>query len=243
MEYIFKKNINGAMLKYIAVITMVIDHFAAIVVIKMFGIVNIENLHLYYTIMRRIGRIAFPIFCFLLIEGLLKTRNRLKYIFNLLIFAIISEIPFNLAFRGKWMDLTYQNVFFTLLISAIVVVGIMKIEGILMPKGYYVLVGIISLVLAVSGHYLALFMKTDYDSIGVIVVAIMYYFRKNRVLQGLLSSIALIFYNIVEWPVLLNTILFAKYNGERGKQNKYFFYIFYPVHILLFYFISCLVRP
>lgn len=135
-----KRGISGSTIKIIAVVTMFIDHFAACLIesylmsiggeilssditieankvaYEAFRAQN-QTLLLTDEIMRYIGRIAFPLFCFLLVEGFLHTHSKLKYARNLAIFAIISELPFDLAFWNKPIELNYQNVFFTLLIA------------------------------------------------------------------------------------------------------------------------------
>lgn len=119
---------SGA-LKWIALITMFIDHIGAIILEK--GAISAYNQGLpsafsYDTsvflskldfFIRQIGRISFPIFCFLLVEGFYHTSNRKKYALRLFLFACISEIPFDLCFRGKILEFSYQNVMFTLLIG------------------------------------------------------------------------------------------------------------------------------
>lgn len=136
-----RKGITGSTLKLIAIITMLIDHFAATIIEKTLAargafsldptdleaVQNfyLENGALYgvYSIMRLIGRIAFPIFCFLLVEGFQHTRNKNKYAFRLALFALISEIPFDLALFGTVLEFSHQNVFFTLLIGLLVMFG------------------------------------------------------------------------------------------------------------------------
>ena len=119
---------SGA-LKWIALITMFIDHIGAIILEK--GAISAYNqglpTALSYDVslllskmdffIRQIGRISFPIFCFLLVEGFYHTSNRKKYALRLFLFACISEIPFDLCFRGKILEFSYQNVMFTLLIG------------------------------------------------------------------------------------------------------------------------------
>lgn len=139
-----KKGISGSTIKIIALIAMFIDHFAAVILdnkLKTLGINSIssseealrflsENGKLYYTdmAMRYIGRLGFPIFVFLLVEGFVHTRNVWKYLRNLCIFALVSEIPFNLAIASKWFSYDYQNVFFTLAIGLLVLIGISEAD-------------------------------------------------------------------------------------------------------------------
>ena len=97
--------LSGSSLKIIAILSMVIDHFAASILYN--GILlpaapisqgsPYWNLYLVYRAMRTIGRIAFPIFCFLLVEGFFYTSNRKKYALRMLVFALLSEFPFDFA--------------------------------------------------------------------------------------------------------------------------------------------------
>ena len=110
--------LSGSALKLIAIILMLIDHTGVMIlynyppanaILFSFGGVDYS----WYRIFRDIGRAAFPIFCFLLVEGFLHTHNRRKYGRNLFLFACISEIPWNFMFTNTWRY-EKQNVFFTL---------------------------------------------------------------------------------------------------------------------------------
>ena len=139
--------IPGSTLKIIAMVCMLIDHTAAVLFDRILisrGLLNAVNASdggasflstgntavIYYAdmIMRAIGRISFPIFCFLLIEGFMHTHDVKKYALNLGIFALVSEIPFDLAFAGKPFYLNYQNVFFTLFIGLVMMIFLQKID-------------------------------------------------------------------------------------------------------------------
>lgn len=113
--------ISGYWLKLIAVISMLIDHTSAVILEQIPGLENPAFL------MRIIGRLAFPIYCFLLVEGFYHTRSRAKYAGRLFLFALISEVPFDLAFSRRMWDFSSNNVFFTLLFGLLVIWGV---EGI-----------------------------------------------------------------------------------------------------------------
>lgn len=138
-----KKGISGSTIKIIAVAAMLVDHIAAAVLMRQIvanGFMEVagsgnlteimnwlmENGMLYYvySAMRMIGRLGFPIFCFLLVEGFQRTRNVKKYALRLAAFALISEIPFDLAFKGEFFYMWYQNVYFTLLFGLLALWGI-----------------------------------------------------------------------------------------------------------------------
>lgn len=121
--------LSGSTVKIIAVVAMLIDHAAA-AVLSRYLVQGMQSAAdalawqqehmtacLVYTVMRSIGRLGFPIFCFLLVEGFQRTRDVKKYALRLGIFALISEIPFNLAICGQTLNTGYQNVYFTLLLG------------------------------------------------------------------------------------------------------------------------------
>ena len=148
-----KKILSQETLKIIACVTMLIDHIGAVFVPSM------GNYYVYYG-MRIIGRLAFPIYCFLLVEGAIHTSNRMKYAKRLLIFAFISEIPFDLAFFNHFVALEHQNVFFTLFLG---LVCIMILES---APQYTVLCFVLA--------YVAELANTDYGMMGVIFIVLYY---------------------------------------------------------------------
>ena len=148
-----QKGISGSTLKLIAVAAMLIDHIAAVVMMRqimangymeaagtgsMTDMVQwlMENLVLFYgyQLMRFIGRLGFPIFCFLLVEGFQRTKNVKKYALRLAAFALISEIPFDLATKGEVFFIGYQNVYFTLLFGLLALCGIDHLSKRELPK-------------------------------------------------------------------------------------------------------------
>lgn len=227
------KGLSGSTLKLIALITMLIDHIGATILAReLIAVQWTQTLYWVYRAMRMVGRIAFPIYCFLLVEGFLHTRDRKKYALRLLLFALISEVPFDLAFSGKLLEFGYQNVFFTLFIGLITMMAVQTVEERENWNPWMRCVGL--LVTGAAGMLLAYFMQTDYDAIGVLCILALYLFRQTRGMQILAGCIA---FGSFELPALVAFIPIAFYNGKRGADFKYLFYIFYPLHLFVLYFI------
>ncbi len=213
--------LNSFSLKCIAIVSMFLDHLGAIIFPQ-------------YKILRILGRIAFPIFCFLLVEGVFHTRDVRKYMIRLGIFALLSEFPFDLALHHSIWDIKHQNVFFTLFFGVTMMYVLEKYQS-LYIKGSYVLVVM----------WLAVFLHTDYSIQGIFLILTYYTFYSNREL----SIMAGVLWNIVMYMDIeaLNAIPvqyfgsfaaipLSMYNGKRGPRMKYFFYLFYPGHLILLYF-------
>lgn len=246
-----KRGIPGSTIKMIAIIAMFIDHTAAVILERimrqqgintMLDMGPVEPIVIVYLVMRIIGRLGFPIFIFLLIEGLEHTRNQWKYLLRLIIFALISEIPFDFAFNlnreqifsGQLLEFTYQNVFFTLAIGLAAVIGIKIIQGIEFNEMLKVFINI---GITVAGMGLGLLLRTDYGAIGVLAIIIMYLLRQRRILASAMSCLVLMFSSFLEASAFLILLPVGYYNGERGWKLKWVFYAFYPVHLLLLWVI------
>lgn len=238
---VHKRGISGSTLKIIAIIAMLTDHIGAVVVLGFLQHAWYGRwlVILYYVMRLLIGRIAFPIFCFLLVEGFCHTHNVAKYASRLFVFALISEIPFNLAFEGKLFAPAYQNVFFTLFIGLLVMIAYRWIAEKLQAAVWIKLILYIAALGAGMG--LAFFLKTDYDAIGVGCIMALYIFRRNKAAQitaGCAGFFASCFFTGgSELTAPLAFIPIGFYNGRRGLKMKYFFYLFYPIHLLVLYFI------
>jgi hypothetical protein len=219
---------SGFWLKIIAMVTMLIDHGTAILV---------PYDSSFYVVGRSIGRLAFPIFCFLLVEGFLHTSNVKKYLLRLGVFALISEIPFDLAFNYRLVDVGSQNVFFTLFIGLLMLIGLKKINE--KYKGQIINLFLSGTVI-LSASLVAWVFGTDYYYAGVLMILSFYLFRYNKVL---LTVALVIIYEYalggIQILAVFAMIPIFFYNGQRGtKMNKYLFYAFYPAHIFILYLIS-----
>ena len=238
------QGISGSTLKLIGVITMLIDHIAAAVIVRMVraGTAGAEILDT-YELMRDIGRIAFPIYCFMLVEGLKYTHSRWRYAARLWAFALVSEIPFDLAFHSRILEFSYQNVFFTLAIGLVTMIILDEVDKRVYFAGNWgadtwIKIAL-SLLVVSGGMLLALLLRTDYNWMGVACILIMHFLRKWRWAQlaAGYAAFVLLLGEIVAWPAFL---ALALYQGRKGFSAKYFFYGFYPVHLILLY-LTCVL--
>ena len=236
MEALFKrfesmKVLSGSTLKLIALFTMMCDHVGSILLSRSelgmtpFLSIGSHGLTL-YAVSRMIGRIAFPIYCFLITEGFIHTHDRKRYGISLLIFALISEIPWNLEHSGHLTHPT-QNVFFTLFLGYL---GICAVEKYKEDTQRLLL----SLLALFGASFL---LKCDYGCRGFALIVLIYVLRDRKVLQAILGSCMV----SSAYAAIIAFIPINLYNGERGfikgKALKYAFYVAYPLHIFILYLI------
>lgn len=216
--------LSGSALKVIAMISMVIDHVALYLM---------DDSTVLYETMRCIGRIAFPVFAFLIAVGFIHTRSRYRYFFTLLGFAVISEMPWYLL---NGTDGTH-NVMFTL---ALGVATLMVLENLLQRS---LVLGFLW-TLGMAG--LAFWLGVDYEWGGILVIVIFYLFnvyghsfQYSRGMQFFCTFVLMIHYGIIG-AVMACMVLYL-YNGTRGFVQgsiaKYGFYAFYPVHLVAIFII------
>ena len=148
--------LDSFQLKCIAIVSMALDHTGAVLYPSQIWL-------------RCLGRIAFPIFCFLIVEGFFHTHDVRRYMGRLGVFALISEIPYDLAFRGVPLEYAHQNVFFTLLIGIGMVV--------LLERNREWPVKAVILLLAM---WLAVLIRSDYNFRGVLLIFVFYIFHESR---------------------------------------------------------------
>ena len=265
-EMTARRGITGSTLKLIAITAMLIDHIGAAVVERMMmasgymeaamesqaaltawigehGMLAMTDMG-----MRYIGRIAFPIFCFLLVEGFQRTRDVRKYALRLGLFALISEVPFDLTFSGQLLEFRYQNVFFTLFLGLL---AMMAADWVRKQNLHFLVTAALDIGVLAAGIAAAEFLRTDYAGSGVLCIMAMYFFRQRRgwqVLAGLAALLAGCYVLlgglgmvISEITAVFGFLLIYRYNGERGIRLKYVFYAFYPVHLLILYGICMLM--
>lgn len=215
-----KLTINAATIKIIAMITMVLDHIGYI----LYGHIPGEV----YTILRAVGRISFPLFTFCIAEGFFYTGDVKKYIIRVLIFAFISEIPYNFFAYGSIVSLKSCNVLFTFVI-ALLVLWFCRYCDSMGKRGIpFSVLGVI------AGMAFAYLIKSDYSYRGVALVVALYYTRFNEYARCVVSGIILWING--EVTDILSPLAFVPihfYNGEKGRMNKWVCYFFYPVQLLI----------
>lgn len=217
-------------LKLIACVSMLIDHVGAIFFPQII-------------LLRIIGRLAFPIFCFLLVEGAYYTRDPKRYAFRLFIGALLSELPFDFLFFGS-ITLRHQSVMVTLLIGYLSLLVLKRCRNYLQ-----------SLLSVIPFALLAEFLGSDYGGIGILVINLFGITRNlsyNRMLQaiGLVflfleipsSTVAIAGFDVsVQLFGILAMIFIVMYSGKKALNSRviqWIFYLFYPAHLTLFYYFS-----
>lgn len=223
---------SGSVIKLLAIILMTVDHVGAYLLQDqpactqpVFTFLGLDITVL--SLMRGVGRMAFPLFAWLLVEGFIHTRNRFRYGLYLFLFALLSEIPFDLARTGQ-TDLTYQNVFFTLWLSYM---ALCVMQGWVADRFNK---GIALLVIWVAVGVL----RSDYGFSGFFFTMVMYYMHHCKVPKILVGSY-----------ILPNSLLILPagipmylYNGQRGfikgTAFKLFFYLYYPLHLLVIHILQ-----
>lgn len=204
---------NAFALKWIAILTMAVDHIGAV-------------LYPDAVWLRVIGRLSFPLFCFVLVEGFFHTSHLPRYLGRLGVFALLAEVPYDLALTHRYFDPDKQNVLFTFLIALGMLAVLIRVRPGTQP---------LVVVLAMGLSWL---LRTDYSYAGILLVTFLYYFHHSRTK----ASLSVAVWSALTLPSIqafsgLAAILIYFYNGRRGPGLKYFFYVFYPAHLLLLYFI------
>ena len=211
--------LTANMLRLLAIVLMVSDHTWAA-----FGSLGDWMTH--------IGRLAFPIFAFQLAEGFVHTKNRKKYALRLGIFALISEILFDMAFYKTIFYTQHQNIFFTLLFG---VLSVFALNG-----------GGLSAAVCCLLSILAQFLRFDYGGAGVLLI-IVFALCEDRYTAAVVTVFSLLLTvgggNLANLGGLMAIPLIKFYNEKRGGEQlgiwrKWIFYFYYPSHIALIFVFS-----
>ena len=232
-------SLNRTQIKYVAIAAMLLDHIAAFILQPE----EYPALTFLYVIMRTVGRIAGPVMFYFIAEGYRYTSSKLKYGMRLLCFGILSQIPYSLARYGT-ISGTNLNVMITLFMSFLMLVVADKMKDKVM-KGIIVFT------------FMILTSFSDWGVLGPFMVWLFYIYREDRkkqlisyislCLAQIVMSVLIIMSGAIAWyeaswqiGMALPVILIYLYNGESGRKtviNKWSFYLFYPLHFLVFWLI------
>ena len=224
---------DGTTLKLIAMISMVFDHAG-----DMF----------FPDVMwpRMIGRLAMPIFSFFIAEGFSHTRDKKKYLCRLGIFALISEIPFDLAFEGK-IGFSHQNIMLSFFLAVVALMLYDWIQGGTKSEENHASIGktVLGVIAVAAIAALSLLLRADYTIFAVIAVSLFYVLRQKHPLVR--TGVGVAFLALTRTvgyycTTGLSFIPLAMYNGKKGKGLKWLFYGFYPGHLLLLAAIKHIMR-
>lgn len=217
---------SSFILKIIAVISMVADHLGYVLFNK-------------FSFMNYIGRLAFPIFAFSITEGYIHTKNLKKYFYRLLVFAFISQIPYMLFINTFTNNFTL-NILFTLSLGLLAITVYDKSKNKFLGLIFVTLYAIFAQLL----HF-------DYAWFGIAIIFIFYIFKHKKIYMNLSFCIVTFinyFYNYITTNrieylfillfCILSLIPINLYNEKKGKNIKYFLYIFYPLHLIVLYLIT-----
>lgn len=245
--------INREGLKIIAMILMFLDH-------AYMTIVNTGG----FQWMTQVGRIAFPIFAFQIVEGYTHTSSKKRYLWTMLIFACISEIPYNLMMGASVIGPFHQNVMFTFLIALLL---LNLLDKTMSSKLAVLVKAILVAAICVLAVVVGTITFVDYSGFGVLTVLIFYIAKRMpysiltvgiqiaglwMIIYVFLGGRVIIFSNGYEFPeqafALLSLPLIWCYNGKKSLTGrtatvfKYVFYLFYPAHILILSLIALYVQ-
>lgn len=243
------KEISRTSIKWVAMATMFIDHLRFLLTSE-----KTMSAEIISTCLFGLGRLAFPLFAYLLVDGFFRTRSKERFFVRLFVFAVISEVPFDLMRSAKLLDFSKQNVMWTLLFGF----GAMwLLEGIRKTfeerKRFCILMQALVSVVAMVFGFLA---HTDYSYVGVACVLTIYFCRKaehmfpagfpiRADMMGYIAGVMLLLINSeMEMTALFGLLLIWNFHGKAGERiPKFFGYGFYPLHMLLIVVIRGLLFP
>ena len=232
------KILSGSTLKLIAIAAMLSGHITKFYFHHFTGISAAWPTVTWFTIAGRaisfhqlllmFGKFAFPLFVFSLVEGFEKTHDRKKYGIRLLVLAILSEIPFDLMISGTIYDPEHNNVIITLFMGFLALCGL----------EYFKKNRIISFLIVLGLFFASRYVNADFRSGGFLFILLLYGLRNEKILQCIIPPVLL----PMKAMVFLSLLLTMFYNGKRGFIKtpflKYFFYAFYPLHMLVIYLLA-----
>ncbi len=224
--------LSGNQLKLIAALSMTLDHIGV-------------QIYTDFVLLRILGRIAMPIFAYMIAEGSRYTNNRKRYLINMLLIAFICQLVYFFASGSL-----YQCILVTFSLSIVLIYALDRATEKKHIKNYILMFITFLSVYFVSEVLPIVLKNTDYAvdyGFAGIMLAVLIYFGRGKITKLVLAAVGLMFLSIVnggvQWYSMLAIIPLALYSGKRGKVNmKSFFYIYYPLHLVVINFISLFLK-
>ena len=232
-------------LSTVAMISMLIDHMALVLIRngKLYGydevlytnaiaLSDAKGWLFLYNIMRMIGRLAFPIFAFLIVEGFRKSHNLFKYVLRLLILAILSEIPYDLMVFNEIFTIRcfeVQNVIFTYIVGLFMLIVIKYVNS------FSLILSVFPALIAGLSTY---FLRADYAIEGIILIYVFYMLRNDINLMCLTLIVITFFMSLENYygAAILSVAFIYLYDGNKSELDfRKVRYLFYPLHMLILY--------
>lgn len=225
------KIFSGNQLKIIALLAMTCDHVGL-------------QLFPQCELLRIIGRLALPLFAYMIAEGCKYTKNRKKYLLNIFSLAMVCQVVYFVAEQSLYQCIL---VTFSLAICLIYVIDYAKekktIGGWLSVAAVSLAIGFLSILLPILLEGTTDF-YIDYGIWGILLPVIIYFTPQKGKIWAMLAALVPLCIELgdIQWYCLIAVLLMAMYNGKRGKANiKNLFYIYYPAHLVGIYLISLLI--
>ena len=221
-QNILKNGLTGSQLKMIAVVAMTIDHIGAVIWPQAI-------------FLRVVGRLAYPIFAFMIAEGCAHTKDMQKYLTKILSLAAVCQVVYFLALGSL-----YQGILVTFSLSIALIMLLKKAEQEKTTK-MKVMAAVAVFLTLIATEILPMVLTNtdfgvDYGFLGVLLPVCVYFagssMKRFWVAAGVVALMGLKMGG-VQWFGLLALPLLYLYNGKRGNGNKNFFYIYYPAHLVV----------
>lgn len=236
-----KIGISSNALKNIAAVSMVCDHIGYRLIehgllkdydlsqdiVRLLANPSVRNYVLLDAILRGIGRIAYPIFAYLIVVSFLKTRSVYHFLARMLIFAVIAEVPFDLFWAGDVINFEHHNVLFTYLLGLL---AILCIERMWKKELHHKSLTIGAVALCIASGYI---LHVDYDFVGVLVIVLFYIYRNHSLYRDISVVVVLTLQYLLDVISCVSVVFIQICSGEyhKPKRFRYFFYWFYPIHM------------
>lgn len=249
-----KFEITGTGIKALAAATMLIDHIGAGLLLYWLRqqttyTGQIAQLETLYWTMRRIGRMAFPLYCYMLVEGYLHTKDLKKYVLRILAMGLISEVPFDLALKWKPVDWAHNNVMWELSLGLTVLLlmdtVLYKLEDVISD---YQVRRMLRVAVMLLGMLIGHLTRFDYSAGGIACISVMYFLYGDTKEQRLMSYAAGVLMlalmcgeiEVFAFAMLIPIYFYEGHRGRDSKALRVFFYTFYPIHLIAIYLVRLL---